>query len=74
LKRPSEYQLNMNSTYGMSLSYVDSAGTAGASSAQVLADGVVASDNEFIIMTDTECGDSDCGYVRPGSVAYRKFG
>jgi hypothetical protein len=57
----------------MSLSYLNSAGTGGAASASVLADVVVPSNNEFTIMTDTVCANGDCGYVRPGSVAYHGF-
>lgn len=57
-------------TFGNSLSYSSDDGTAGASSPQVLADTTLGSDIEVVIMSDTECSDDDCGYVRDGTVAY----
>ncbi|CAD6442185.1 96f09121-de62-402b-b8d4-8d082bf913ba [Sclerotinia trifoliorum] len=61
-----------NEAYGASLSFVDSNGTGGASSPQILADTTLPSDSEIIVMLDEEC-NNDCGYVRPGSVAYHGF-
>lgn len=58
--------------FGNSLSYASSDGTTGASSSEVLADTTLPSNTEVIIMTDAEC-DGDCGYVRPGTVAYHGF-
>ncbi|KAF7902776.1 hypothetical protein EAF00_002679 [Botryotinia globosa] len=58
--------------YGASLSFVNSSGTGGASSPQVLADATLPSDEEIVVMLDEEC-NNDCGYVRPGSVAYHGF-
>ncbi|TGO78427.1 hypothetical protein BELL_0067g00230 [Botrytis elliptica] len=58
--------------YGASLSFVNSSGTGGASSPQVLADATLPSNEEIVVMLDEEC-NNDCGYVRPGSVAYHGF-
>lgn len=60
-------------TFGASLSYSSDDGTAGASSPQVLSDTTLGSDVEVVIMSDTECSDNDCGYVRDGTVAYHGF-
>ncbi|KAG0651197.1 Allergen Asp [Hyphodiscus hymeniophilus] len=59
--------------FGASLSYVNSAGTGGASSPQVLADVTIPSEHEVTIMTAQECKDGSCGYARPGAVAYHGF-
>lgn len=61
-------------TFGNSLSYCASDGTNAASSPQVLSQTTVGSDHEFIIFSDTECSNDDCGYTRPGTVAYHGFG
>lgn len=61
-------------SYGSSLSYMDASGVSGAASAQILGDGVVPSNNEFSIFSDTPCTDGSCGYVRPGTIAYHGFG
>ncbi|TGO65514.1 hypothetical protein BCON_0002g00990 [Botryotinia convoluta] len=58
--------------YGASLSFVNSSGTGGASSPQILADATLPSNEEIVVMLDKEC-NNDCGYVRPGSVAYHGF-
>ncbi|TGO30690.1 hypothetical protein BPAE_0004g01490 [Botrytis paeoniae] len=58
--------------YGASLSFVNSSGTGGASSPQVLADATLPSNEEIVVMLDEEC-NNNCGYVRPGSVAYHGF-
>ena len=62
-----------DSNYGNSLSYLNSDGNGGASSPSVLKDKLIGSNEEFTIMTDKECSGSDCGYVRPGTVAYHGF-
>ncbi|KAH9220564.1 putative TOS1-like glycosyl hydrolase-domain-containing protein [Leptodontidium sp. 2 PMI_412] len=59
--------------FGASLSYVNSEGTFGSTSPQVLADTIIPSGNEITIMTGEECKPHNCGYSRPGSVAYRGF-
>ncbi|KAA8574864.1 hypothetical protein MFRU_002g04550 [Monilinia fructicola] len=59
--------------YGASLSFVNGSGTSGASSPQILADTTLPSDAEVVVMLDQECSNNDCGYVRPGSVAYHGF-
>ncbi|KUJ24321.1 uncharacterized protein LY89DRAFT_572863 [Mollisia scopiformis] len=59
--------------FGASLAYVNSAGTGGAASSQILANAVIPSDSEVILMRGDECIDDSCGYVRPGSVAYHGF-
>lgn len=63
-----------DNNYGMSLSYLSSDGASGASSSTVLSDTKIASNNEFAIFSDKECSGDDCGYVRPGTVAYHGFG
>lgn len=62
-----------DSNYGNSLSYLNSEGNGGASSPSVLKDKLIGSNEEFAIMTDKECSGDDCGYVRPGTVAYHGF-
>ncbi|KAF2482457.1 putative TOS1-like glycosyl hydrolase-domain-containing protein [Neohortaea acidophila] len=61
--------------YGNSLSYSSEDGTTGASSPQTLASTTLPSSAEVVIMTDSQCGaqDTDCGYYRPGTVAYHGF-
>jgi Putative TOS1-like glycosyl hydrolase (DUF2401) len=54
------------------LSYLSASGTAGASSPQILIDITIGSATEYTIMTDRIC-NGDCGFARPGSVAYRKL-
>jgi hypothetical protein len=65
--------LTINSAFGMSLSYVNSNGTGGASTPQKLADTIIPPTSEIAVMLGEACGASDCGYFQPGSVAYREF-
>ncbi|KAI9648242.1 target of Sbf [Ciborinia camelliae] len=58
--------------FGASLSFVNGSGSGGASSPQILADTILPSASEIVVMLDEEC-KNDCGYVRPGSVAYHGF-
>ncbi|PBP22455.1 hypothetical protein BUE80_DR006663 [Diplocarpon rosae] len=58
---------------GASLSYVDRTGTTGSASPAILADIVIPSASEISIFTSQKC-DNDCGFVRPGGVAYHGFG
>ena len=62
-------------TYGSSLSYASSDGTTGTSEPKVLSDTTLASGDEVVIMSSSKCGDDgvDCGFVRPGTVAYQGF-
>lgn len=60
-------------TFGLSLSYVDSTGTRGGASPQILEDILLPSNKEITIMSDRECTDGSCGYTRPGAVAYHGF-
>ena len=60
-------------SFGNSLSYASSDGQSGASSPQILEDTTLPSSAEVVIMTDRECSDDDCGYTRPGTVAYHGF-
>jgi len=62
----------LNRKFGPSLSYLNATGTGGASNATVLADTVVPSSFDWYIMSDVPCQGASCGFVRPGSVAYRK--
>ncbi|KAK5727936.1 target of Sbf [Elasticomyces elasticus] len=60
-------------TYGNSLSFASADGKSGASSAQVLDDCTLASDDEIVIMSDSPCSGDDCGFHREGTVAYHGF-
>ena len=64
--------LTVRSAYGASISYISADATACAASPQILGDAVIASNVEFTVMTDKVC-NGDCGFVRPGSVAYREL-
>lgn len=59
--------------FGNSLSYSSEDGTTGVSSPAVLSDVTLGSDVEVLIMSDNECSDDECGYVRDGTVAYHGF-
>lgn len=62
-------------SFGSSLSYASSDGCTGASTPQVLQDTTLPSGAEIVIMSDSECGanNDECGYYRPGTVAYQGF-
>ncbi|KAI9818966.1 MAG: target of Sbf [Thelocarpon impressellum] len=62
-----------DNVYGNSLSYAGSDGASGASSPQVLADTVIKSNSEVTIFSNKTCQEADCGYYRPGTVAYYGF-
>jgi len=62
-----------DSKFGLSLSYSSPDGTAGSASPNILEDVMLPSSAELVIMTDKACSNGDCGYYRPGNVAYRKF-
>jgi hypothetical protein len=65
--------LTFSSHFGASLAYTNREGTYGAASPQVLADCVLPSDKEIIVMLGEKCEDgSACGYSRPGTVAHRR--
>ncbi|KAI9894532.1 MAG: target of Sbf [Vezdaea aestivalis] len=59
--------------HGNSLSYASADGLSGAASPQVLKNTLIPSNKEFAIFSDVKC-DADCGFVRPGTVAYKGFG
>ena len=59
------------SCFGNSLSYASADCKAGASSPQIINDATLPSNTEFVIFTDEKC-NGDCGYYRPGTLAYRK--
>lgn len=63
-----------STNFGSSLSYASSDGTAAASSSQVLKDTTIT--GEVILFQGQKCGaeNTDCGYYRPGTVAYHGFG
>ncbi|KAI1857081.1 hypothetical protein JX265_011282 [Neoarthrinium moseri] len=65
-----------DNTWGNSLSYLSADGTSGAASSEILSNVLVGDNKEYAIFADTECadGDEECGYARPGSVAYHGFG
>ncbi|KAK3310629.1 putative TOS1-like glycosyl hydrolase-domain-containing protein [Chaetomium strumarium] len=58
--------------FGNTLSYVNADGTGGASSPTILKDTTLASSHEVTLLTNETC-DASCGYVQPGSVAYKGF-
>lgn len=60
--------------FGNSLSYMASDGVSAAASPECLESTTVPSNHEFSIFTSTECSDGDCGFYRPGNVAYHGFG
>jgi hypothetical protein len=59
-----------DTNYGSSLSYISADASAGASSSTCLANTLIPSNKEFVMMTADQCSGNDCGFVRPGSVAY----
>lgn len=63
-----------SSCFGNSISFAASDGVSGAASAEALGDVTIASGEEFIIFSGTECSGSDCGYYRDGIPAYHGFG
>lgn len=63
-----------DSCFGNSLSFAASDGVSGAGSSQVLSDVTIPSNKEYSIWTSNACVGDDCGYYRPGSVAYHGFG
>ncbi|KAK1755055.1 putative TOS1-like glycosyl hydrolase-domain-containing protein [Echria macrotheca] len=58
--------------FGNSLSYINANGTSGSPQSVVLADTLIPSGKEVIVMTDQKCDDS-CGFVQQGSVGYKGF-
>jgi hypothetical protein len=60
--------------FGNSLGYVGCDGIENVASSQVLKDVLIPSNEEVIIMSDKPCKNGDCGYTRPGGVAYHGFG
>ncbi|RDL42493.1 uncharacterized protein BP5553_02472 [Venustampulla echinocandica] len=60
--------------WGSSLAYSNSKGSGGASGPEILDDVVIRSANEVIVMLNKKCENGDCGYTRPGGVAYHGFG
>ncbi|KAK7968141.1 target of Sbf [Exophiala xenobiotica] len=64
-----------DTTWGLSLSYANADNTGASSGPVTLADTLVGDNSEFVIMTDKACSgeNGDCGYYRPGSVAYHGF-
>lgn len=61
-------------TFGNSLSYCAADGINAASNPEVLSQTVVGSNHEFAIFSDSKCSGDDCGFHRPGTVAYHGFG
>lgn len=59
-----------HSKFGASLSYASCDAKTGAASPQILANSMLDDKVEVIIFSDKKCKD-DCGYIRPGTVAYR---
>ncbi|KAF2836376.1 hypothetical protein M501DRAFT_980460 [Patellaria atrata CBS 101060] len=60
--------------FGNSLSYLGSDGVSGCASPEVLRDVGIPSNKEFAIFSDKPCDGDNCGFVRPGTVAYEGFG
>ncbi|KAI9810055.1 MAG: target of Sbf [Phylliscum demangeonii] len=60
--------------FGNSLAYAAADGKTGSATPQVLDDMTLPSNTEVIFFSDEKCGDdNECGYVRPGTVAYHGF-
>ena len=57
--------------FGASLSYASSDGQSAAASSQVLRDSMIEDSTEIILLSDRSCSDGECGYTRPGGVAFR---
>jgi Cell wall protein YJL171C/Tos1, C-terminal len=57
--------------FGNSLSFAAANGVSAAGSPQTLGNVLIPSNNEIILFSAAPCGD--CGYVRPGTPAYRGF-
>jgi hypothetical protein len=57
--------------FGSSLSYAAADAHAGATTSQIF-NGELKSQGDVAIFSSTGCKTADCGFVRPGSVAYRK--
>ncbi|KAK7999982.1 hypothetical protein PG990_012582 [Apiospora arundinis] len=64
-----------DNTWGNSLSYLNEDGNGGAPSPTVLKNGMVPDGKEIAIFSDKACTDSgaNCGFYRPGTVAYEGF-
>lgn len=63
-----------SAAFGNSLSFANSDATGGSSTPQALGDVTVASNNEYVIFSGSQCSGSDCGYYRSGTPAYHGFG
>lgn len=66
-----------SSCFGNSISFADSDGVSGASSATPLDEVTISSNKEYMIFSGTECSDDsigDCGYFRSNIPAYHGFG
>ncbi|KAL9034964.1 MAG: hypothetical protein Q9214_006805, partial [Letrouitia sp. 1 TL-2023] len=59
--------------FGASLSYASCDGKSAAHSPQMLSNKMLEDNVEVIVLSNQTCSDGDCGYTRPGGVAYRKF-
>ncbi|KIM97930.1 hypothetical protein OIDMADRAFT_57434 [Oidiodendron maius Zn] len=57
--------------FGSPLSHVSSDGTQGAVYPQILADTLIPSGSEVIVISGKECKRLDCRFIRPNSVSYR---
>lgn len=63
--------LHWFSTWGNSLAFLNTEGTGGAASPQILRDGVIPSNKEFAIFSSDKC-NGDCGFVRAPDVSHSK--
>ena len=61
-----------DSCFGNTLSYASCDGVKGASTSQTLGNVLIPSNNEIVAFTSEPC-DSSCGFVRPGTPAYKGF-
>ncbi|KAH0597834.1 hypothetical protein MHUMG1_04206 [Metarhizium humberi] len=62
-----------DTVWGLSLSYLNSTGTGGASSPEILENILIPSNTEFSIFSAEKC-DASCGFSRVPSIAYKGFG
>jgi hypothetical protein len=60
-------------TFGNSLSYASADAKAGSAWSVLFGGTLKDCSNELVIMTDVLCKNQDCGFYRPGTVAYRKY-
>ncbi|RMZ90654.1 hypothetical protein DV736_g2102, partial [Chaetothyriales sp. CBS 134916] len=64
----------INEAFGASLSYASADGLTAASGPSILLDVQLGDGTEVALFSGRKCSGSDCGFYRPGTVAYHGFG